>query len=161
MKKGWEKNPKVKVERTRDIWCCCCEITVPARLTTGFSMYPHRPDLAEVPFWICDVCLNFVGCHHKTKDFTRPLGCIATPEIKEARGHIHKILDPLWKSKRIGRKELYKIISRYLGYEYHTSDIKDLAEARKIYRFILDLKMGDEIEKNQAILADALKEGGL
>lgn len=164
MKKGWQKNPDIKVERTREIWCCGCEITVTARLTTGFSLYPHREDLAEVPFWICDVCLNFVGCHHKTKDFTRPLGCIATPEIKDARQHIHKLIDPIWKSRRIERKELYKIISRRLGYEYHTSEIRNLDTAREIYKLISQIKKGlNQVVKDEdldAFLDQSQKVGG-
>ena len=67
------------------IWCCGCGKEVDARLTDGAEVYPHRRDLASLPFWKCDACGNFVGCHHKTRERTKPLGCIPTPEIKDVR----------------------------------------------------------------------------
>ncbi len=124
---------------TKPIYCCGCKTEVNARLTNGSEIYPHRTDLYQLPFWKCGTCNNFVGCHHKTKDRTRPLGVISTPEVKNARKYIHKILDPIWKSvkrKQSKRKELYKAISDYLGYEYHTGDIRTVEQARDIYRFI-------------------------
>ncbi len=72
----------------RSIFCCGCKADVRARLTSGKEIYPHRSDLSSLPFWRCDGCGNFVGCHHKTKDRTRPLGCIPTPEIKEERQRV-------------------------------------------------------------------------
>lgn len=77
------------------IHCCECGNDVDARLTDGREIYPHRLDLFSLPFWKCDKCKNFVGCHHKTKYRTKPLGCIPTPEIKNARKQIHSLLDPL------------------------------------------------------------------
>jgi hypothetical protein len=71
------------------IYCCKCGGYVNARLTDGKETYPHRPDLYGLPFWRCDTCKNFVGCHHKTKERTRPLGCIPTKAIKDARKKIH------------------------------------------------------------------------
>lgn len=124
----------------REIHCCGCEAKVQARLTDGSEIYPHRNDLYDLPFWKCDTCGNFVGCHHKTKNRTQPLGCIPTPEIKEARKHIHKLLDPLWRSKKFHRKEIYQKISDEIGWKYHTAQIRSVEEARKIYRIILDIK---------------------
>jgi len=121
------------------IRCCGCGEKIEARLTDGSEIYPHRKDLFNLPFWKCDKCGNFVGCHHKTKDRTRPLGCIPTKEIKEARKHIHKILDPIWQSKRMKRKEIYKILSDKLGFQYHTANIRSIEEARKVYSLIQKL----------------------
>ena len=118
------------------IRCCGCEKKVEARLTNGGEIYPHRPDLKSLPFWKCDACGNYVGCHHKTKNRTQPLGCIPTPEIKNARQHIHKLLDPIWQSGKIKRKELYKILSDSLGWKYHTANIRSVEEARNVYRII-------------------------
>lgn len=97
-------------------------------------VYPHRPDLHAQPFWKCDACGNYVGCHHKTDKPITPLGCIPTPEIKNARKHIHAILDPLWQSGRISRKQLYGIISERTGRCYHTAQIRSVEEAREVYR---------------------------
>ena len=122
--------------RVMRIFCCGCNIDVEARLTNGEEIYPHRPDLYELPFWKCDKCGNFVGCHHKTKNRTRPLGVIPTKQIKEARKHIHDLLDPIWKSGKMKRKELYDKISKELGWEFHTAELRSIDEARKVYRVI-------------------------
>lgn len=121
------------------IHCCGCELKANARLTNGAEVYPHRSDLNKLPFWKCDSCGNFVGCHHKTSKPTQPLGCIPTPEIKKARQHIHQVLDPLWQSGKYKRGHVYKIISDKIGWKYHTASIKTIEEARDIYRFIRTL----------------------
>ena len=117
-----------------DIHCCGCSQKVKARLTDGVEIYPHRKDLKSLPFWKCDDCDNYVGCHHKTKNRTRPLGCIPTKELKDARQHIHKVIDRIWQSGGMTRKELYKRLSDDLGWKYHTANIKSVEEARKVYR---------------------------
>ena len=123
------------VDRTvRRIHCCGCAAEVDARLTDGAEIYPHRPDLRDLPFWRCDGCRNFVGCHHKTKNRTEPLGCIPTPELKEARKQLHALIDPIWQSGKMGRRELYAAMSRELGWEYHTAKTRTLEEARAAYR---------------------------
>lgn len=120
--------------------CCGCNNTVYPRLTDGAEVYPHRQDLHALPFWKCDICENFVGCHYKTKDRTRPLGCIPTKELKEARKHIHSILDPIWQSGKMKRKAIYKRISDAVGWEYHTAKIRNIEEARKIYRLVKEIQ---------------------
>ena len=120
----------------REIRCCGCGENVQARLTDGREIYPHRSDLAGLPFWKCDACGNFVGCHHKTKNRTQPLGCIPTPEIKKARQHIHALLDPIWQSGKMKRGEIYRKLSDELGWKYHTANIRRVEEARKVYRII-------------------------
>lgn len=125
----------------KSIWCCGCKSDVPARLTNGRETYSHRPDLASLPFWKCDECGNFVGCHHKTADRTRPLGCIPTPEIKRARSHIHRILDPIWKRGKMKRHALYAEIARRLSLpEYHTAEIQTVESARDVYRVVVDIR---------------------
>lgn len=120
---------------TRLMRCCGCNgDKVEARLTNGAEIYPHRPDLHNLPFWKCDACGNFVGCHHKTADRTRPLGCIPTPELKQARQQIHRLIDPYWKAKRVNRSALYAAMSEKLGWKYHTAMIRSVDEAREVYR---------------------------
>ena len=117
-----------------DIHCCGCSQKVNARLTDGVEIYPHRKDLKSLPFWKCDDCGNYVGCHHKTKNRTRPLGCIPTKELKDARQHIHKVIDRIWQSGGMTRKQLYKRLSDDLGRNYHTANIRSIEEAREVYR---------------------------
>ena len=125
------------------LYCCGCQATTTARLTNGAEIYPHRPDLRDLPFWRCDHCGNYVGCHHKTQDRTRPLGCIPTPEIKNARRHIHQLLDPVWQSGRMTRQVLYRALGDALGRQYHTANIRSIEEAREVYRAARSLIGGD------------------
>ena len=121
------------------IFCCGCNRDVDARLTDAMEIYPHRPDLVNLPFWKCDVCKNYVGCHHKTKNRTNPLGNIPTKELKNARQHIHRILDPIWESGRMPRGKVYAIIAKKIGYQYHTAEIKNINDARRIYAIIKEI----------------------
>lgn len=131
------------------IYCCGCNADIEARLTDGSVIYPHRKDLHSLPFWMCDTCKNYVGCHHKTNQPTRPLGHIPTKEIRNARQHIHRKLDPLWESGRWKRRSLYAELSERLGYHYHTSEIKTLDEARRIYKIVQDIAALDPEKHNQ------------
>lgn len=121
------------------IYCTGCQRDIDARLTNGKERYPHRPDLYELPFWKCDKCGNYVGCHHKTKTPTKPLGVIATPEILAARKKIHALLDPLWKSGKIKRGQAYAYVSKRLGCQYHNGEIRTLIEARTVYKLVAEL----------------------
>ncbi len=122
---------------TRTLYCCGCQQDVSTRLTDGREVYSHRPDLGDLPFWKCDACGNFVGCHHKTKDRTRPLGNIPTKELKNARQHIHRILDPIWQQGKMPRGKLYARLAKQLGVkEYHTAEIKTVEDARKVYAIV-------------------------
>lgn len=126
---------------TRLIWCCGCNDEVNARLTNGAEIYPHRGDLSEIPFWKCDRCNNHVGCHYKTKDKTRPLGNIPTPEIRKARGYIHKALDPIWRGNILPRGKVYAEMASRMGTkEYHTGEIKTVEQARDAYRAVISIR---------------------
>lgn len=125
-----------------DIYCCGCKDDVNATLTNGAEIYAHRADLKDLPFWKCENCGNFVGCHHKTNNPTKPLGNIPTKELRNARQHIHKILDPIWENKIMSRGQVYAALAKRLGYQYHTAEIKTVDEARKVYSIIKEMKGG-------------------
>lgn len=121
------------------IYCTGCEKDVEARLVNGAAVYPHRRDLYELPFWICDTCGNWVGCHHKTEDPTKPLGVIPTKKLKYLRRIIHDSLDPLWKEGDWNRKTLYAHLNSELGYNYHTANIRSVEEANKVIEVLQKL----------------------
>jgi hypothetical protein len=119
---------------SREIYCAGCGHAVIARLTNGAEVYPHRRDLAALPFWRCDACRNFVGCHHKTRDRTRPLGCIPTPAIKRERQRIHAVIDPIWQRGTMTRRQVYREVAIALGIdEFHTAEIRSVEDARAAY----------------------------
>ena len=138
---------------TQKIYCCKCLKNVEAKLVSGQGIYPNcKEDLQiklwHLPFWRCPTCKNFVGCHHKTKDSTRPLGCIPTQEIKNARQHIHKLIDPLWQNHNEpfrARGWIYRWLATKMGKkEYHTAEIRSVEEAREIYRHALTIKTAED-----------------
>lgn len=114
-------------------YCCECKKEVGAKLVDGTVVYPHRTDLAELPFWQCPECKNYVGCHHKTKDRTRPLGVIPNERIRDCRKKIHAVLDPLWKSGKYKRKDVYERLSEKLGFEYHTAMLRNEQECFVVF----------------------------
>lgn len=125
------------------IYCIECAEDVDARLTSGEEVYSHRPDLYSLPFWICDCCNGFVGCHHKTNEPTKPLGVIPNKAVKQLRSQIHRILDPIWKNGYMSRKEVYKYLSDKLGREYHTADLRSVDEANEVKALLHNLN--DEV----------------
>ncbi|MGR5347240.1 zinc-finger-containing protein [Vibrio mediterranei] len=123
------------------IYCCNCRCDVAARLTNGRETHPHLLERAHLPYWKCDTCKGAVGTHHKTSDPTRPLGVIASPAVNYERREIHRLMDPLWKSNRISRSELYERISKHLGIrDYHTAKIRNVHEAKLVKEAVLRIK---------------------
>jgi hypothetical protein len=122
------------------MFCCGCQADVPARLTTGAEIYPRRRDLAGVCFWRCDDCRNYVGCHRGRKDYL-PLGVIPTAEMRAARSKIHEILDPLWQNGGpMRRSHVYAELSQVVGRPYHTAELRDIHEARRVYRAVVAMR---------------------
>lgn len=114
------------------IHCCACQAEIEARHTNGREIYPNRADLHSLPFWIHDACGNYVGCHHKTNNPTRPLGCIPDDRLREARKRLHAFMDPLWKLGFVSRKDLYERLSKELGVKsFHTANTKSVEQIEK------------------------------
>jgi hypothetical protein len=114
------------------IYCCGCKKYVIPRLTTGREIYPHRENLHRLKFYKCDTCNNYVGTHKNSVKKIIPLGNISTSKLRNLRMQIHNLIDPIWKSGKMKRKDLYKKISQEIGWEYHTAKIRSADEAEKI-----------------------------
>lgn len=128
---GQTKNPN------NFIYCCACDDMVECELKSGKEIYSHRPDLYDIKMYECPNCHNRVGVHKGT---TKALGCIPTPEIKQARMTVHALIDPLWRTEKMKRSELYKRISDELGYPYHTGNTKSIEELIKVYKIVLKIR---------------------
>jgi len=122
-----------------EIYCCECKKDVEAELITGQRAYQHREDLWDMLFWQCPNCDNFVGTHKNSKKHA-PMGHICGKELKKLKMDIHRILDPLWRSGRYSRKQIYLIVSSKIGWSYHTGRIKCIEEAEEIYKTIKKIK---------------------
>lgn len=81
-------------------------------MTRGDVIYPHRPDLAEKAFWLCKPCNAYVGCHPNTR---QPLGRLADESLRRQKSAVHRVLDPLWKTGRMKRREAYQLLADGLG----------------------------------------------
>lgn len=115
------------------IYCCECEKQVDARFTNGQEIYPHRPDLFKLKFYKCDACGSKIGCHESND---RPLGCMPNKVISNARSNIHRVMDPLWKSGKMSRNAVYRHISKKIGYNYHTGNVRTIKEATMVFRIV-------------------------
>lgn len=140
------------------IYCSVCEKDVRYLRKRGDYVYPYRKDLHEKKFAVCPDCKNFCGCHNQGGWY--PLGCIASKSVKQARMKIHNdLLDPLWLSGKFNRNSLYSFISKELGYEYHTANIKTIEEARRVYQILL--KIDNEWKSFTKIIGGSYVKGYL
>ena len=85
-----------------------------AKLVTGYEIYPHRPDLANLKVWSCAPCGAWVGTHKNSPDH-KPLGRLANAELRKAKMAAHAVFDPLWKSGRMSRREAYSMLAQRMG----------------------------------------------
>lgn len=61
--------------------------------------------------YACSECDSYVGVH---PDLVTPLGILANPELRELKKKAHALFDPLWKSKKMSRKEAYRVLAAKL-----------------------------------------------
>jgi hypothetical protein len=95
----------------------CPYCNQPARLTSGATIYPHRPDLDRLKFWQCQPCDAYVG-RHKIDDGTQPLGRLANAQLRMWKQNAHAVFDPFWKDSGRGRRSvMYAKLAEALGIE--------------------------------------------
>lgn len=83
-----------------------------SELVSGNVVYPHRKDLHAKPFWRCEPCGAYVGCHPNTE---RPLGRLADAQLRKAKMRAHAAFDPIWKLRKMNRSSAYHWLSKQLG----------------------------------------------
>jgi hypothetical protein len=92
------------------VFCPYCD--KPAELVTGKAVYPHLAKLHKKKFYVCNPCKAHVGCHPGSE---RPLGRLATASLRRKKMAAHAEFDPLFRSKKMSRKEAYKWLAKELG----------------------------------------------
>lgn len=60
--------------------------------------------------FLCDDCRSYVGCHPDG----RSLGILSNHEMREKKKQCHALFDPIWKSKKIKRGDLYGVLADLL-----------------------------------------------
>jgi hypothetical protein len=94
-----------------------------AALVGGARIYPSRPDLARLRFWLCAPCDAYVGCHKAGEwipgvghsDGTLPLGRLADVRLRASKRRAHAAFDALWKSGRMKRRDAYRWLATRMG----------------------------------------------
>lgn len=103
----WERQP---------VTCPYCSRR--AMLVTGQVIYPHRPDLHDLNFWLCDHCKAYVGTHKAGLGWgngTRPKGTLADEQTRRARRAAHAAFDPFWQEGDLSRRKAYAWLAESLG----------------------------------------------
>ena len=96
--------------RIQAVPCFCGQLAV---IVMGDVVYPHRPELATRPYWLCRPCSAYVGCHPGT---VRPLGIPADAPTRAARYRAHGYFDRLWRDGgELTRFEAYAWLAGELG----------------------------------------------
>lgn len=65
--------------------------------------------------YICSkypTCDAYVGVHKGTD---KPLGRLANPELRTWKKKCHALIDPLWKTGKMTRQDVYKLIQTTMG----------------------------------------------
>lgn len=97
-------------ETTSSVVCDYCGQQ--ADEATGADVYPHRPDLSDLKFYVCTPCEARVGCHSETG---KPLGRLANAELRQAKMDAHASFDPIWKDGYLKRNVAYGWLRRQMG----------------------------------------------
>lgn len=111
----------------------------PSEPADGTRVYPHRPDLADGLYFICEPCGAWVGTHQSTG---RPLGRLANAELRRLKQSAHAVFDPLWEAK-MRRDKCSKKKARGVAYMW-------LADEMNIPREECHIAMFDEARCRRA-----------
>jgi hypothetical protein len=135
--------------RTTTLDCPYCHGQ--AKLVTGRTLYPHRPDLAEKQFFLCAPCDAYCGTHPGG----RPLGRLADAHLRRARQHVHALFDPLYlkaseaydgedngRLRNVARARAYRWLAAQMGILVDACHVGmfDLQQCREAYRILRDEK---------------------
>ena len=81
--------------------------------------------------YYCKPCDAYVGCHGNTR---KPLGNMANKELREWRKKAHAVIDPLWRSGKMKRWQVYRALSDSFGKQIHVGE-SDIETCKKIIEF--------------------------
>lgn len=81
--------------------------------------------------WLCKPCNAYVGCHNNGK---KALGTLANAETREWRKKVHARIDPLWKTGKMSRGEVYKNLNRLFSKGFHTGEA-DIEMCKKVLEY--------------------------
>jgi len=81
--------------------------------------------------YYCKPCNAYVGTHNNTD---KPLGTMANKELREWRRKAHAVIDPLWKSGGMKRKDVYYQLNKKFGKWIHIGE-SDIETCQKVIEY--------------------------
>ena len=87
-----------------------------AELVEGATLYPDRPHIDDVWFWLCRPCGAYTVAHKNSKRHT-PNGTLANAELRDARQRAHAAFDPLWQSGAMTRAQATDWLAKELNHK--------------------------------------------
>lgn len=89
--------------------------------------------------YLCKECDAYVGCHNNTN---KPLGTMANKELRELRMKAHGSVDWLWKSGKMPRWKMYKLLEEKFGKPIHIGESNE-ETCKKIISLFALLHQGE------------------
>ena len=119
-----------------DILCPYCGAK--AQLMDSAAVYGQSYGM----IWACLPCDAYVDCHKSGANHP-PLGTLANKELRAWRIRAHANLDPLWKSGRMSRKSVYKILQDAMQLSKGQAHIAmlDIEECKEVIRICKELQI--------------------
>lgn len=145
------KNGFVEIKEGKDkgafLWTpqakCACPCGKEAEVVKGDRIYRHRPDLADLRFFMCFSCGRYVGTHPDGV----PKGTPADHETREARKKAHNAFDPLWRREVFtdsppfaSRSDAYRWLSTAMGVQEAHIGHMTSSEALRVVSLVRDYK---------------------
>ena len=129
---------KIKaIENTKEkLFCVQCNDNVDVTLVNGEVICPTMPHTHHNFFYQCNFCANYVGFR---ENFNKSFIFIPTPEMRNLKIEIHKIIDPIWQNEILTREEVYNKISERIGKKFHAGSLKSIDEAKYIIYCVKEL----------------------
>jgi hypothetical protein len=119
----------------------------PAEYTSNIVVY-GKPYGKWPMIWICRCLPGFayVGCHNETD---KPLGTMASQQLRHWRIKAHAAIDPIWQERRMIRGEVYEWLSDRMDKVVHIGEA-DTAMCRQI--ILLAQELEQELEAKTELL---------
>ena len=105
-----------------------------AKFSPNEEFYGKRYGKSYMCYY-CKPCNAYVGTHNNTD---QPLGTMANQDLRNWRKKAHRTIDPLWKSGKMKRNEMYELLTKEFGYKIHIGSA-DIATCKKVIKFIKGL----------------------
>lgn len=91
-----------------------------SKKVSGKEIYPHHPDLKNLIFYRCLSCNAYIGTHKGTN---KPLGNLASKELREARAKAYAAFEKKWIESHLTRSSAYNWLCVKLKISENESNI--------------------------------------